>query len=34
MKKYEQPELNVLKTAVERMMDSSAVNEVELEVDF
>ena len=35
MKKYEQPELNVLKTAVERIMDSSAVgNEIEFEVDF
>ena len=33
MKKYEQPELNVLKTAVERIMDSSAVHEVEFEVD-
>lgn len=35
MKKYEQPELTVLQTAVERIMDASAVNnEVEFEVDF
>ena len=34
MKKYEQPELKVLETVVERVMDSSAINEVEFEVDF
>ena len=34
MKQYEQPELKVLETVVERIMDSSAINEVEFEVDF
>ncbi len=34
MKKYEQPELKILETVVESVMDASGVNEVEFEVDF